>query len=113
MRITSDDFAISMGADTQPFSECKHVFEKGETLKVALSAAISSDDEMSVDIRIGSKNLKALVDTGSEISIIQSDTLKEALGVKNLEGSTYDKVISVGGGASPILGYLLLENPNS
>ena len=48
------------------------------------------------------KKLKALIDTGSEISVIQSDTLKEALGIRNLEGSPYDKVISGGGLAAPI-----------
>ena len=109
VRITSDDFAVRMRTDAPPFSENKRAFEEGETLKVALSAAICSGGGMSVNVRIGNKNLQALIDTGSEISVIQSDTLKKALGVRNLEGSPYDKVISVGGGASPVLGLKTVE----
>ena len=71
---------------------------------VARSAAISSNNEMTIDIILGGIKLKGLIDSGSDISLISNNILQDTALSHTLGVSDFTNVISVGGKISPFLG---------
>ena len=59
---------------------------------------------MTIDVILRGIKLKALVDSGSDISLIRNNLLQDKTRLDTLGVSDYSNVISVGGKISPILG---------
>ena len=68
------------------------------------SAGVHCCGDMTINIQIDGKLVRALVDTGSHVSIIKQDIIADTQDVRTLRQSKYDNVISVSGEQSQILG---------